>query len=1375
MTRAEGDAWLHIPIDGPIARVLGRRLIWLHTQSTGDADSRRQTLDDLADDGRTEDRIRQGYTGRAPMELLQNAHDALADAGQRGRVDLRVTPTALLVANQGKPFDAARITSLTRLGSSEKAGRRSTHHQIGYKGIGFTSVFEVSDRPQILSRDVGFAFDRRAAAALVKEHLGDGLDGPVPARYFPLPLLPGELGEDQEVVARLFADGVASVIRLPFRADRPRDEVVEAVRETLVPEILLFLPAVDSFTIDDGDGSILWTRRVGSRSGAGQIVHIDSDRGERRSWLVAKSSTPITPDVVAALDDDLWAGVTHLNAAVALPWSDRGPRPSAPTTRIHSYFPTDDRLGRAVLIHGDFYLDASRRRIELTGAKGDVSRAVMAGCADLSAVLVESVATWGRAALRFVAAEGTPDGAGELFGERLEAALVDRPIARTVVGAERRIPRTIARLGLDLDDAVASRLAAVVKRATDILDPRDDRAETRQLLERLGCRALPPQGVAERLDLSESHEPYGGGLALVSAWLESTSAFRPPLLEILRKRPIVQDLSGTWVAPEAVERRAATSPDMPMELRRGTLLEPPPGPGRALVDTLRITTLDSESALVRLLDAVEKRRFGTTDRQRDEALELAWRIWKVKPSVLSRERARVGAIQVRTRTTRARRERSWRRADTTYFGADWTGDRTLEQLYAPLGKAEFLAEALGTSARERQHRGAFFADLGVAKSPRQVPIAFPSAKRLREWETSPTRAAAWECVNGHPASGRDVDGWMIDRLDDILAALDDPETAAALARGLAMLDEPYGPYESHVRCRNQDHGGRATPNPVIGYQRWRLEETPWVPVAQDPSGATLQVPSRSWRGLPRKSGWLQIPRARLREQDAEKLALVPAERPRSEAVESALEALALAHPELELATVEVRDTADWLLRRLERVLVRGDRRQAGSPPLPTQGPSGALWSRRAVVPNLPGLPALAGIDLLPAGRWPGLHRAYGLELARDRVTAHVRTGPRRPVAQFLSVVLRVNLLAILIRRGADSERTAARLAAIRERPVTALTIAWEVGTLVTPAPTARFVLEPTRDKRGRVIRADFTWLLPNRPNPIELGRALADHLELPDEDAEIALFLTDPSRLIEQRALTRGELEDAERLLRSRRYFAEPKQEPAQRRKAALSFDLTQRSQPEPGDACYAPVVDPPTKQYIDPNGVRFGPASPLAPPPSPEPPAAERPGDAGRRAPARSKPVPGPLAPIAPEAVAASATGKRTEDTAIAIVARYGRALAEVREVKDVQDANLGWDLEFHLRDGRMIPVEVKGSSGSGSFVLTANELDAARAQPDFRICHVVDLTTPARTRIRVFDDVGARLTDDLLAAAGWALTGWRQLAPVEIPVYEAGSKDGP
>jgi hypothetical protein len=356
----------------------------------------------------------------------------------------------------------------------------------------------------------------------------------------------------------------------------------------------------------------------------------------------------------------------------------------------------------------------------------------------------------------------------------------------------------------------------------------------------------------------------------------------------------------------------------------------------------------------------------------------------------------------------------------------------------------------------------------------------------------------------------------------------------------------------------------------------------------------------------------------------------------------------------------------------------------------------------------------------------------------------------------------------LIRRGADSERTAGKLAAIRERPVVTLKIAWRIGDDVVPAPSAHFVLDPVRDKRGRVVRADFTWLAESLPDPIDLGRTLADHLELPDEDAEIALYLTDPSRLVQQRALTRGEIDDADRLLRSRRYFAETPEPMPATSQGSDDLNASVWAPPEDRHPAFQPTAEAGTKAYIDPNSVEFGAPEQLPPMAPPQLRDSSTSTQGGRDQPTAANAVSRPVAPTPPETVAATATGKRTEDTAVAIVIRYGWGLPDVVDVKDVQDANIGWDLEFHLRDGRMIPIEVKGSSGSGPFVLTANELNAARAYPDFMLYHVVDLTTPSRTRMRVFRDLGTRLTGDLMGAAGWAVTGWRQLGPVEIPVSQ-------
>lgn len=102
------------------------------------------------------EQVEHQYHGRFLIELIQNAHDALYEeptADQPARIaivlDLQDSPHGtLLVANDGQPFTRSNFERLSALGQSDKDPQKS----IGNKGLGFRSVLEVSERPEIYSR-----------------------------------------------------------------------------------------------------------------------------------------------------------------------------------------------------------------------------------------------------------------------------------------------------------------------------------------------------------------------------------------------------------------------------------------------------------------------------------------------------------------------------------------------------------------------------------------------------------------------------------------------------------------------------------------------------------------------------------------------------------------------------------------------------------------------------------------------------------------------------------------------------------------------------------------------------------------------------------------------------------------------------------------------------------------------------------------------------------------------------------------------------------------------------------------------------------------------------------------------------------------------
>ena len=129
--------------------------------------------------------ITQEYRGRCVLELLQNAHDALAgappdDPRQISFVLATEPEPVLLIANSGRPFRQRDFEGICQLGQSPKDPNAS----VGNKGLGFQSVLEVSTRPQIWSTaaeeggpEFVFGFDPAGTVRLVEQAVAEIASG----------------------------------------------------------------------------------------------------------------------------------------------------------------------------------------------------------------------------------------------------------------------------------------------------------------------------------------------------------------------------------------------------------------------------------------------------------------------------------------------------------------------------------------------------------------------------------------------------------------------------------------------------------------------------------------------------------------------------------------------------------------------------------------------------------------------------------------------------------------------------------------------------------------------------------------------------------------------------------------------------------------------------------------------------------------------------------------------------------------------------------------------------------------------------------------------------------------------------------------------
>ncbi|MBY5854308.1 hypothetical protein HFN51_27785 [Rhizobium leguminosarum] len=251
------------------------------------------------------------------FELLQNAEDAVASW-----VRFELHPDRIVFEHDGRPFDRMDIEGITGIGNTTKL---DDGHKIGCFGIGFKSVYVVTERPEVHSTIEGY---------------------------------PLAFAIDKLVVPRLIASNhlePTTQIVLPLRADRAA-LALDRARNGLVAlgaRSLLFLRHIQRLEWIDGDRR--GTAKVVDANGS--IRSIESTMPDGRSNLdrylvlsraIEHEANRKQYDVKAAL---------KLNGAGDLVAED------APT-RLMVFFETEELTGLHFTIHGPFQLTDNRGNIK---------------------------------------------------------------------------------------------------------------------------------------------------------------------------------------------------------------------------------------------------------------------------------------------------------------------------------------------------------------------------------------------------------------------------------------------------------------------------------------------------------------------------------------------------------------------------------------------------------------------------------------------------------------------------------------------------------------------------------------------------------------------------------------------------------------------------------------------------------------------------------------------------------------------------------------------------------------------------------------------------------------------------------------------------
>ncbi|MGW3231475.1 sacsin N-terminal ATP-binding-like domain-containing protein [Kitasatospora sp. NPDC001095] len=655
------------------------------------------------------------YKGRVLVELLQNAHDAHPTTPGDGRVEILLDETegehgVLYMANGGRELTPKRFDALCRVASSSKRPDEG----IGHKGVGFKSVRQLTEAPELysVSAPAAKAFDGycfrfarpsdfdRLAAEVAPDDPGaaDRLRANLSALTLPVPV-----DEVPEPVRRLRRHGIVTVVRLPLKDAEARASAARQLRELADDSapFELFLDRLATVVVSHTEAGaaqnrVVYGRRVTTLYKArGLRIEEVALRQGRRKLVLVRSKVPETrvlPAIAASGDMgeawERWRGSAEVVVAVPVgkPLS-RG--------RLYTFLPmssaTDCPVGGYV--NAPFFAHVSRRSLAVETPWNRLLLDEVATACARAAVLVDEgrVRLPGEAVIDLVCRERA-----EL--ERLREAFrkLDRKLNE--VAFMPRVYPEGSRTSFDYGYLVGQpegvevftpKAVGATGRAA-IIDPalHPLRAERlREMGRRLGLRLEPTtsqlavwaEAVAEQL--AETTAPEDADHERWADFYHDLALSFPDAAELRGKR-IVLDADGRLVPaggahvffpdtgdvllrPDALPVRVRENLSfvhgaIPWSGGRGKARSRRAA-GRRWLEQQRLVQTYTPAALLPVLTAV-MRQDGQDDKTRRECLHLACRLW-------SAQGPRAGRVEGLLVPTRG----GWLPSSDAMFGPGWAG------------------------------------------------------------------------------------------------------------------------------------------------------------------------------------------------------------------------------------------------------------------------------------------------------------------------------------------------------------------------------------------------------------------------------------------------------------------------------------------------------------------------------------------------------------------------------------------------------------------------------------------------------------------------------------------------------------------------------
>lgn len=299
---------------------------------------------------------------RFVYELLQNAVDAFADTDNDSlEILIKAEHDKFIFMHNGKPFNEKDVEGICDVGNGTKA---SDSKKIGYKGIGFKSVFMPSvSHVSIISGQFCFEFDKQKAHSLMPSFpLNEGTLGPDDV---PWQVIPIEAPHLQELGEYGF-----NVITIVYTEEANKiGKRIEDLFSDL--QFLLFLSSNNVNIQFERNGSFVFSvgkKQIQDESEDMSKVTLYKNDQAQSTWMLYSKEVKVPIQVKEALEHDFntpdklkGAEGVQITFAVQTKGDEVVPLKD---TSVFTFLPTSYRaLRQPFLINSNFITDAGRQQL----------------------------------------------------------------------------------------------------------------------------------------------------------------------------------------------------------------------------------------------------------------------------------------------------------------------------------------------------------------------------------------------------------------------------------------------------------------------------------------------------------------------------------------------------------------------------------------------------------------------------------------------------------------------------------------------------------------------------------------------------------------------------------------------------------------------------------------------------------------------------------------------------------------------------------------------------------------------------------------------------------------------------------------------------